>query len=720
MSSKHFIILFYIFPSLILFHPAEAQSWVKAGYWLSGQEISGINSTLFTHIICGYADINTSTYELHISPNHERDFSAFMNTVKQENPSITTLLSIGGENLSFSLMANSSVRRKSLIDSSLKIARRYSFQGVDLTWIFPDTSSDMNNFAILLEEGRLAVESEAKNNSQPQLILTAVAGHSPVNSQNVSYPVDSMQKNLNWLNIMAYNYKDPSGANITSARAALHDPTRRITTDDRIRDWIQRGLSANKLVLGLPFFGSGWTLQNSEDNAIGAPVTGPATGLSFTEHGSIAYKNIKQLYIRKYRAAVKYNATYVMNYCINGSTWIDFDDVKAIEAKVSYARKMGLLGYYVLEVTDDDNWVLSLAAAKEPGAKVNNVAAAGNFNSNAPDLQIFSYADIEMATSAFSFENKLGEGGYGPVYKGILENGQEIAVKKLSKTSTQGYEEFKNEVTLTAKLQHVNLVRVLGFCIERDEQIIIYEYMPNKSLDFYLFDQAKQGLLDWNKRVHIIEGITQGLLYLQEYSRWTIIHRDLKASNILLDKKMKPKISDFGMAKIFTNEEHEANTGRIVGTYGYVPPEYIKRGLYSTKSDVYSFGVLLLQIISGKKNACCYGLSENLSLLDHAYDRWKSDNGCMEFMDPSLDDTLSSCKLSRCLQIALLCVQENAVDRPTMLEVASILKSESAALTTPKLPAFSIKRNEEEDNKSELKPKNCSINETTISEMVAR
>uniref|UniRef100_A0A2P2LAE4 non-specific serine/threonine protein kinase n=1 Tax=Rhizophora mucronata TaxID=61149 RepID=A0A2P2LAE4_RHIMU len=236
---------------------------------------------------------------------------------------------------------------------------------------------------------------------------------------------------------------------------------------------------------------------------------------------------------------------------------------------------------------------------------------------NVPNLTHYSFANIEKATDGFSFKNKLGEGGYGPVYKGMLLGEQVIAVKKLSKTSTQGFEEFKNEVMLTAKLQHVNLVKVLGYCIEREEQMLIYEYMPNKSLDYYLFDPNRRCLLDWQKRVEIIEGIAQGLLYLQEYSRLTIIHRDLKASNILLDKDMKPKISDFGMARIFAKDGQEANTGRIVGTYGYVPPEYVEQGAYSTKSDVYSFGVLLLQIISGKRNACFYGLNEDLSLLDY-------------------------------------------------------------------------------------------------------
>ncbi|XP_028072480.1 putative cysteine-rich receptor-like protein kinase 31 [Camellia sinensis] len=324
-----------------------------------------------------------------------------------------------------------------------------------------------------------------------------------------------------------------------------------------------------------------------------------------------------------------------------------------------------------------------------------------------------------LATNNFSFENKLGEGGYGPVYKGTLQNEQEIAVKRLSKTSTQGFEEFKNEVMLTAELQHVNLLKVLGFCTEKEEQMLIYEYMPNKSLDYYIYDPIRCTLLDWEKRVQIIEGITQGLLYLQEYSRLTIIHRDLKASNILLDNEMKAKIADFGMARIFQKDELEANTGRIVGTYGYAPPEYVKQGIYSTKSDVYSFGVLLLQIISGKRNNCLHGLHENLNLLEYAFELWKDGKG-MEFMDPSLNDLYSSCKLMRCMQIALLCVQENPVDRPSMLELSSMLKNETTSIDIPKWPAFSTRRDQDEEKVCASRQEIWSVDNASITQIVAR
>ncbi|KAM7465176.1 hypothetical protein LguiB_012738 [Lonicera macranthoides] len=185
--------------------------------------------------------------------------------------------------------------------------------------------------------------------------------------------------------------------------------------------------------------------------------------------------------------------------------------------------------------------------------------------SNVQSLQ-FDLGTIQAATNNFSDENKIGEGGFGMVYKGTLADGQEIAVKRLSKTSGQGAQEFKNEVVLVAKLQHKNLVRLLGFCLEGQEKILIYEYVPNKSLDYFLFDPEKQGQLDWSIRYKIIEGIARGMLYLHEDSRLRIIHRDLKASNILLDAEMNAKVSDFGMARIFGADQTQGNTSKIVGT----------------------------------------------------------------------------------------------------------------------------------------------------------
>ncbi|EOY14263.1 S-locus lectin protein kinase family protein [Theobroma cacao] len=218
------------------------------------------------------------------------------------------------------------------------------------------------------------------------------------------------------------------------------------------------------------------------------------------------------------------------------------------------------------------------------------------------ELPLFDFDTISKATDNFSQQNKLGQGGFGPLYKGILEKGQEIAVKRLSKKSRQGIDEFKNEVLCISKLQHRNLVKLLGCCIERQERILIYEFMPNKSLYSFIFDQKQSIFLDWPKRFQTINGISRGLLYLHQDSRLRIIHRDLKAGNVLLDYEMNPKISDFGLARSFGGDETEANTNRVVGTYGYMSPEYAIDGWFSIKSDEFSFGVLVLEIVSGRRN----------------------------------------------------------------------------------------------------------------------
>ncbi|XP_076917589.1 G-type lectin S-receptor-like serine/threonine-protein kinase RKS1 [Bidens hawaiensis] len=302
------------------------------------------------------------------------------------------------------------------------------------------------------------------------------------------------------------------------------------------------------------------------------------------------------------------------------------------------------------------------------------------------DLDVFDLNAISAATNNFSPLNKLGEGGFGSVYKGKLLNGQEIAIKRLSQSSGQGMQEFKNEVTLIAKLQHRNLVRLLGYCFLNEEKMLVYEYLPNKGLDSFIFDQEKASLLDWKKRFQIIQGIVRGLLYLHHDSRLRIIHRDLKASNVLLDIDLNPKISDFGMAKIFGGDEEEAKTRRVVGTYGYMSPEYAMQGLFSVKSDVFSFGILVLEIISGRKNTSYYK-EKSVNLIGHVWDLWEQDKA-LTVVDSSLGDSFDAREVLLCIHVGILCIQELANDRPTMTDVAFMLSNREAMLPSPNQPAF--------------------------------
>ncbi|KAH9610547.1 hypothetical protein KSS87_005371 [Heliosperma pusillum] len=316
---------------------------------------------------------------------------------------------------------------------------------------------------------------------------------------------------------------------------------------------------------------------------------------------------------------------------------------------------------------------ICLLKKKARKVDVSTHAKTSNQDFTADSLQ-YDFATLLNATNSFSDENKLGEGGFGGVYKGTLSNGKLIAVKRLSESSSQGIKEFTTEVLVVAKLQHRNLVRLLGFCYTEQEKLLVYEYFPNKSLDNFIFDQENRQLLNWEKRYNIIRGIARGLLYLHHDSQLRIIHRDLKASNILLDEEMNAKISDFGTSRIFGGDHSQSNYTNIV-----------------------------------------------------AWRQWEAGTP-LEFVDPIIRDSCSNnTDVLRCLQLGLLCVQLSVEDRPTMANVVLTLDSYSITLPVPEQSDFQARPSivttfskEVNSDHSSSKSIPLSVNEESVTELEPR
>ncbi|WMV36309.1 hypothetical protein MTR67_029694 [Solanum verrucosum] len=681
MAFKHIAILLFFYTILqSQLHKSIAldETWIKAGYWqydtTNPSNIQSINSSLYTHIIYGYADLafNSSIDHMIVTTSNDEQLRNFNNIVKMKNPSVKTILSIGGNDQSsygsemYLLMSSTYFpTRKYFIDSSIEVARFYGFDGLDFCWIWPTSSQDMSNVATLLDDWRVAIDLESKKSKKTRLILTMASQYTPF-IQDLSFPIESMRKNLDWIHVFAFDYYHPGTTNYTSPAAALYGDSTKDTlnTDYGINVWIKSGFPSEKIVLGLPFFGYVWTLVSPKNNQIGAEGIGPGPKdpLYGTEgekepfastNGILEFNSIKRDMI-KYRAKNStYNSTYVMNYVSIGTTWVGFDDVEAVKTKVSYAKEKKLKGYVAWQVSYDYTSILSQAAALE-----------------VKDIQEVGAIDQSASMQKKKTLNRL-----------IL-----ILIPMVSLLML---------LLLIFTLWCLRRRKILKFRVPRnkigsnnneekgDEE--------TRTLQIFTFDEMKEATNNFSVENELGRG-GYGPVY---------------------------KISDFGMARIFKKDAIEANTNRIVGTKGYIPPEYAIEGRYSTKSDVFSFGVLLLQIISGKKNTCYYGPDDNLDLLDYAFEMWKDGEG-MEFMDQSLDDTTHSCKLLKCMQIALLCVQKNPLDRPTMLEISSMFKNiENLVMNSPKRPAFSTRQDEDQVGNN-IPNGELDIDNATITQLVAR
>ncbi|XP_014521392.1 cysteine-rich receptor-like protein kinase 2 isoform X1 [Vigna radiata var. radiata] len=303
----------------------------------------------------------------------------------------------------------------------------------------------------------------------------------------------------------------------------------------------------------------------------------------------------------------------------------------------------------------------------------------------------FKYSTLDKATGSFHENNKLGQGGFGTVYKGVLADGREIAIKRLYFNNRHRAADFYNEVNIISSVEHKNLVRLLGCSCSGPESLLVYEFLPNKSLDRFIFDKNKGKELNWEKRFEIIIGTAEGLVYLHENSKTKIIHRDIKASNILLDAKFRAKIADFGLARSFQEDKSHISTA-IAGTLGYMAPEYLAHGQLTEKADVYSFGVLLLEMVTGRQNNRSIVSEYSDSLVTVAWKHFQAGTA-EQLFDPNIElqeDHNSEVKdeILRVVHIGLLCTQEVPSLRPIMSKTLHMLTKKEENLIAPSNPPF--------------------------------
>ncbi|XP_027918197.1 probable LRR receptor-like serine/threonine-protein kinase At1g56140 isoform X2 [Vigna unguiculata] len=309
---------------------------------------------------------------------------------------------------------------------------------------------------------------------------------------------------------------------------------------------------------------------------------------------------------------------------------------------------------------------------------------------NLRTISHFDFRTLKRATKNFHPRNLLGSGGFGPVYQGKLADGRLVAVKTLSlDKSQQGEKEFLAEVRMITSIQHKNLVRLLGCCTDGPQKILVYEYMKNRSLDLIIYESDQ--FLNWNTRFQIILGVARGLQYLHEDSHLRIVHRDIKASNILLDEKFQPRIGDFGLARFFPEDQAYLST-QFAGTLGYTAPEYAIRGELSEKADIYSFGVLVLEIISCRKNTDLTLPSEMQYLPEYAWKLYEK-SMLMEIVDPRLrQHGMEEKDVMQAFHVALSCLQPHADLRPAMSEIVALLTFKVEMVTKPIRPTFVHRR----------------------------
>ncbi|CAH1447891.1 unnamed protein product [Lactuca virosa] len=358
----------------------------------------------------------------------------------------------------------------------------------------------------------------------------------------------------------------------------------------------------------------------------------------------------------------------------------------------------------------------------ESRATSNDTASYGGGNGGSSLPQVshlgwgrwYTLRELEAATNGLADENVIGEGGYGIVYSGILGDNTRVAVKNLLNNRGQAEREFKVEVEAIGRVRHKNLVRLLGYCVEGAYRMLVYEYVDNGNLDQWLHgDVGDVSPLTWTVRMNVVQGTAKGLAYLHEGLEPKVVHRDIKSSNILLDRQWNPKVSDFGLAKLLGSDTSYVTT-RVMGTFGYVAPEYACTGMLTEKSDVYSFGILIMELITGR-NPVDYGRPQGevnlVEWLKTMVGNRKSD----EVVDPKLTEMPSSKALKRILLVALRCVDPDAQKRPKMGHVLHMLEADDLLFPTERRESSRSNRDYKVEN-SRLNDKQSGDRDSDTSE----